>query len=195
MDKFDLWRLRESLSISEASLLLMGLNPSEVDLDSLDKNPLPDYKTWDSVLCEAIGNWSLKANIARYDEYPEISPDEINWSNTTIDVIHLKKWLEKKNKKNNFFFQVPHSYIDPKNKFYANKLHAAVDAWSYVSLNIEKFSDMTPKQALEDWLIKNADTYKLKNKDGSPNSTAIEEICKIANWRPEGGNISRKGKT
>lgn len=102
MDNLDLWRLRESLFISEVCLLLMGLNPSTVDLE---KNTLPDYNTWESVLHEAIGSWDLKANIARYDEYPDIPPDHINWDNTTVDVVSLKKWLEKKNLKDNFFFQ------------------------------------------------------------------------------------------
>jgi hypothetical protein len=40
---------------------------------------------------------------------------------------------------------------------------------------------------LEIWLRKHADEYGLTGKDGNPNQLGIEEICKVANWKPSGG--------
>lgn len=40
---------------------------------------------------------------------------------------------------------------------------------------------------MEKWLRLNAKTYGLTLKDGSPNNTGIQEICKVANWKQSGG--------
>jgi len=37
------------------------------------------------------------------------------------------------------------------------------------------------------WLTEHAAELGLLNKEGRPNLTGIEEICKVANWKPEGG--------
>jgi len=45
----------------------------------------------------------------------------------------------------------------------------------------------TPKKALEIWLRKHANEYGLTGRDGSPNELGIEEVSKVANWKPTGG--------
>ena len=71
--------------------------------------------------------------------------------------------------------------------FYAPKLAAAVRAWNEVTSNPEALNGKTPKKALEIWLRKHANEYGLTAKDGNPNELGIEEICKVANWKPAGG--------
>lgn len=51
----------------------------------------------------------------------------------------------------------------------------------------KRWRGKSPKKALEAWLRENAATYGLVNKDGSPNTTGIEEVAKVANWKPTGG--------
>lgn len=195
MGEFDLWLKKENLKIQEAILLLMGINPSSVDLDSLDtKPPSPDYNTWESVLKDAIEADILVANKA-YD--PEsMRPDYIYWNETTIPTKNLVRWLFRKEIKDNIFVKQnmtsQFDYLDPENKFYAPKLHAAVEAWLDVT-NDPKPLKGTPKEAIRKYLEKNAKLYGLTVKR-KPNKTAIEEICKIANWRPEGGAVKKINK-
>lgn len=67
------------------------------------------------------------------------------------------------------------------------KLAAAIKAWSAVSGDPARLRGKSPKQAIADWLVENAGTLGLHNRDGSINRTGIEEICKVANWKPGGG--------
>ena len=67
------------------------------------------------------------------------------------------------------------------------KLAAAIKAWSAVSGYPARLRGKSPKQAIADWLVENAGTLGLHNRDGSINRTGIEEICKVANWKPGGG--------
>jgi hypothetical protein len=62
-----------------------------------------------------------------------------------------------------------------------------VRAWNEVTSSPEALNGKTPKKALEIWLRKHANEYGLTGKDGNPNELGIEEICKVANWRPTGG--------
>jgi hypothetical protein len=76
---------------------------------------------------------------------------------------------------------------DVSGEFYAPKLAAAVRAWNEVAADADALNGKTPKKALEIWLRKHANEYGLTNKDGNPNELGIEEICKVANWKPAGG--------
>jgi len=67
------------------------------------------------------------------------------------------------------------------------KLAAAVRAWNEVTADPESLNGKTPKKALEVWLRKHANEYGLTNDDGNPNKLGIQEICKVANWKPAGG--------
>jgi len=73
-------------------------------------------------------------------------------------------------------------YRDITHDRYAPKLAAAIDAWEAVTDPQGKH----PKQALVQWLTKNAAKLGLWDKD-RPNKTAIEEAAKVANWQERGG--------
>ena len=67
------------------------------------------------------------------------------------------------------------------------KLNAALKAWAAVSSDPLLVRGKSPKQALKAWLVEHADELGLRKRDGELNEGGIEEICKVANWRPEGG--------
>ena len=48
----------------------------------------------------------------------------------------------------------------------------------------------TPKQALLKWLREHAAEYDLTDDEGNPQEKVIEELGKVANWKPEGGASS-----
>ncbi len=77
------------------------------------------------------------------------------------------------------------SYLDSSRAEYAPKLAAAIAAWEAVALEALP-RNMTPKQAIIAWLEKNAFKYGLQKEDGSPNKQGIEEVAKVANWKPQG---------
>lgn len=88
------------------------------------------------------------------------------------------------------FFQAPAPREQVENRyspFYAAKLAAANAAWKAVTADPSLLLGKSPKKALELWLKEHAAEFGLLNKDGTPNATGIEEIAKVANWRPAGG--------
>jgi len=115
---------------------------------------------------------------------------EPDWDLTTIRVDDLKKWLEGRGFKTGFFFplatDIP-DFLDPHNDCYAPKLAAAIGAWQAVSSDSGLMRSKTVKQAMIVWLRRNADKYGLTKDDGNPNDQGIEEVAKIANWKPKGG--------
>lgn len=74
------------------------------------------------------------------------------------------------------------------------KLAAAIEAWRAVSTHPEAFRGKSVKQALMEWLRRNAEKFDLIKSDGSPNEQGIEEIAKIANWDTKGGAPKTPGK-
>lgn len=74
-------------------------------------------------------------------------------------------------------------YLDPMNPRYAPKLAAAVRAWQAVTDPNGKH----PKQALAKWLREHATEFGLADDKGKPNEDGIEQVAKVANWKPGGG--------
>jgi len=213
MEKIDYWHFCDELSVIQATLLIVGEDPavSQDYIDTQDAQHRPDgYDAVFAALKNAINGKSLAATLRHdaryggYDEYPNtgesvreneyqlriIFVSEPNWHLTTVTVENLKKWLISRGCKTGFFFESDlgaSEFFDPNNLFYAPKLAAAVNAWGSVTKDETLLSGKTPKKALEKWLRENASQYGLTKDDGNPNETGIEEICKIANWKPEGG--------
>jgi hypothetical protein len=67
------------------------------------------------------------------------------------------------------------------------KLRAAIAAWEAFAANPTMVGRHSPKQALTNWLTERASEFGLVNKDGRPNTSGIEEVAKVANWKPTGG--------
>ncbi len=218
MESLDYWRLCDELSVVQAALLIVGEDPSESQdhvLDSSAQNRPKGFDAAFSALQNAINVKTLPATIrheARYlgsDEYPNTYETVIkdgdaqhafktrpNWAQTTVNVTDLKAWLVSRGFRTGFFFVddvAPEDFLDPNHPCYAPKLAAAVTAWVTFSRDGMALSGKTPKQAMTKWLRENAPRYGLTDEEGKVNETGIEEISKIANWKPEGGAAKTPG--
>jgi len=219
MESLDYWRLCDEISVIDAALLIVGEDPSPSrdNIENWSSQSCPNgYAAARTALINAILGKRLDATL-RYparvlgdDEYPNIGEEvyskgqnyEIafknvpDWKLSTIRVESLKAWLLSRGFKTGFFFadhiDAP-SYLDAAHPCYAPKLAAAVDAWQAIASDESLLNGKTPKQAIEKWLRENASRFGLSDDDGNPNKDGIEQISKVANWRPEGGAAKTKG--
>jgi hypothetical protein len=111
----------------------------------------------------------------------------IDWSETTVTYEDLKQWMLSKNfTSSEFFFgkqaNTP-DYLNPNHPRYTKKLAATVTAWQSVT----DAKGKSPKDALKKWLREHAAEYGLTDDEGKLQETVIEELGKVANWKPEGG--------
>jgi hypothetical protein len=123
------------------------------------------------------------------DEF--FSNPAIDWSETTVTHEDLKQWMLSKNfTSSEFFFGEKKSnkpdYLNPQHPRYTKKLAATITAWQSATEPKGK----TPKQALSKWLREHAAEYGLTDDEGNPQEKVIEELAKVANWKPEGGASS-----
>ncbi|MEQ8441748.1 MAG: hypothetical protein RIM33_04875 [Alphaproteobacteria bacterium] len=197
MDDFDYWRLCDDLSVYQAALLVVGVDPAVeayVEHNNIEKRPY-GYEAAKSAIINALKRDSLVGALAWESELDqngnEIGPsDNVNVFSSTVSVQSLRFFLKKRGISTGFFFQdhvEDRNYLNPENSCFAPKLAAAVAAWEAVSSNPSLFEGKTVKQALEKWLREHASEYGLTGTDGNPVGGAIEQISKVANWRPEGG--------
>ncbi len=219
MKSLDYWRLCDELSVIDAALLIVGEDPSisRAYIKHWAAEKLPQgYSAAKNALINAIYGKRLNATL-RYparvlfdEEYEKVGEkvfkdgnefaiafkDVPDWGQTTIKIDDLKAWLVSRGFKTGFFF-VNHvdspDYLDKSHQCYAPKLAAAVDAWQAITSDESLLDGKTPKQAIEKWLRENASRFKLSDDDGNPNNDGIEQISKVANWRPEGGAAKTRG--
>ena len=201
MDKMDYWRFCDDISIVQAALLILGINPSDfINLMTLQTNEYPDnFNAVFTALTNAVICKKLKAEIhftieQRFDPIAEgFYEDETkdpDWDKTMVSVDDIRSWLKSRGVKQGFFFPQPietQDYLDPNQKNYSPKLAAAIRAWQAINTEPDLLRGKTVKQALIKWLRKNADQFGLTKDDGNPNEQGIEEIAKISNWATKGG--------
>lgn len=111
-------------------------------------------------------------------------------SEALVSVRSLREFLKKRGITGGFFFPEyldDRNYLDVDNSCYAAKLAAAVKAWEAITSDESRLNGKTPKQAIEKWLREHANEFGLTGADGNPVTAAIEQISKVANWKPEGG--------
>lgn len=206
----DYWRLCDDVTVVQAALLVLDIEPEGIQervFDTITFQEPVKPEGFDTVLA-ALNNALITGNIQPthmakakqriqtedYDgamAWMEIESDDFDFQKTTISVIDLRHWLIGKGMKGKFFFpdgvEYQAAYLDPAHPCYAPKLAAAVKAWMVVSQDKGLLRGKTPKQALEKWLAKNAENFELLNSDGTLNKQGIDEISKVANWKPSGG--------
>ncbi len=220
MEGLDYWRLCDELSVIQAALLIIDVDPAgtqEYVADwTADKRPM-GYDASLAALTHAILAGRLKATIRRgawergYNEDPSVDESEgrdgrgrqiifktdPDWSLTTITVDDLRIWLRGRGIKAGFFFPEDSDsadYLNPADLHYAPKLAAAISAWEAVKKDPLATRGKTAKQAIVIWLRRHADRYGLTKEDGSPNEQGIEEVSKIANWDTKGGAPKTPGE-
>jgi len=188
MDKISRWKLADELTAYQLALLIAGYDPSE-----FEEHPhlWPDEVKQDiSPFINAIKNAARSGNLVSVPVHNKHAGDNLDWDKTTINVESLCEWLRLRNYRDGFFIGGAgeiDKLADETGRFYAPKLAAAVRAWNEVTGDPDALNGNSPKRALEIWLRKHSNEYGLTNKDGNPNELGIEEICKVANWKPAGG--------
>ncbi|MCL8380647.1 hypothetical protein [Xanthobacter aminoxidans] len=184
------WRLAKSLTIYQAALLIEGYDPAKFE-DSSPYNWHPDIKNKTAAVIHALRSASEDGTIKLAKEFRTGEFEEyLDLDRSLMRVDDIRSWLEAAGFKDGFFVPIeeeddgPGDFFSP---YYAPKLAAANDAWKAVTSDKKWLRGRSPKKAIELWLKENAARYGLLNKDGTPNATGIEEIAKVANWKPAGG--------
>jgi hypothetical protein len=192
------WRLSDALTIFQAAMLITGHDPEHFTSANLQHwTSVPEgYGAAKNALIVAVRNGSLKGRIVGEQGFDEIDepmgeiPGTVDIDATYIEVPSLIEYLKMRNFDSEVFGSLAvdkPNYMNSSSPYFAPKLAAAVDAWLYVSSHTNELSVGTPKSRIEKWLREHAVSYGLTKPDGSANEEAIQQISKIANWRPEGG--------
>jgi hypothetical protein len=189
MDRIERWKLADELNVLQISLLIAGFDPSEFEEDDHGRWP-QEVRIEISPFLNAIKNAARSQKfVFKEVQYQSYNEPEINWNESLVNIDSFCDWLRSRNFADGYFLANNESdrLLDKSGEFYAPKLAAAVRGWREVTSSPEALNGKTPKKALEVWLRKHANEYGLTDKDGNPNKLGIEEICKVANWKPSGG--------
>ncbi|WP_375668248.1 hypothetical protein [Bartonella sp. AP36NXGY] len=203
-DSLKFWRLSEKLTILQAALLIVGLNPGKyLFVNKLEPEKSDIYEDNLSVSSEKTANF--RAAYHAIVQAGKSNRLEIEWSyynfsdfidadSSYVRVDDLKEWLSSRGLRPAFFFpeddsaetkdQKYYAFQDPTHPRYAPKLAAIVAAWEAVS---EAEGGKTVKGTLIKWLSEHAVQYKLVDDDNLPREKLIEELAAVANWEPTGG--------
>lgn len=197
MEELDYWRLCDELSVIQAALLTVGVDPSSEEgsyCESEGHKQPHGYEAVKTAIANALKCNAITGRVVSLNDDGEISlinnkfaiEDKIDIFASKVNVESLRAWLVTRNFEKGFFFPEiveTADYMDPDNPRYAPKLAAAVRAWQAVIDPGKK----SAKQALEKWLRENAAKFGLVSDDGNPSNLAVEECAKVANWSPGGG--------
>jgi len=186
----DYWLLCDELTVVQASLLVAGHDPTayeeNVERWAYEKQP-KRYSAVKTAIMMGIKKTLIKGELKEDHENhhePFISPHL-----STVDVESLKEWMLNKGFDNHFLYfpeEKNSEVLDKEHPRFSPKLAAALKAWSAFD-DIETLKGNSPKTAVRNWLLKNAHELNLCKKNETPSKTAIEEIAKIVNWKPQGG--------
>ena len=191
MDDIDFWKLCDELTVVQAALLVVGRDPSplEIDVDrKTSANQPRGYNATKNAILSAIKHELLEGEL-RFDSRDINEGSYVCPSSSTVIVEDLKLWLRRKGFEKHFFFfpeGLDGEFLDEDHPRYSPKLAAAVRAWE--ALEDDSFlKATTPKKAAQKWLRLYAVDFDLCDSDGIPVESAIEEISKVVNWNPRGG--------
>ena len=200
MEDLDYWHWCEDLSILEAALLCVGIDPSsEIGSNCMNWTPSERPKGFEAAKNAIFNAFSLNMIggiiVPEYDT--DINGNSYALSDTVslhskVNVESLLKWLTTKSIKPEFFFpNVTDSpdFLNTKHPHYSSKLAAAVSAWQAVSSDpTYQNNGKTIKQNLINWLTSHAAEFGLIKDDGEINNNAIEnQVSMVANWDTSGG--------
>lgn len=191
------WRLCDELTVLQAAMLIAGLDPAdELKLDHLDWDQnIMGLDAAQNGIGNALRSGAIKGRLyLRYVNNPNVPPESpmaehIDFKNSRVEVNSLKAYLSGRGLKTGFFFpegsDLP-DYLNSAHSRYAPKLAAAVHAWQATGDDAAT-KGKSPKAALTKWLRENASAFGLTDEEGNLNESGIDEVAKVANWRPGGG--------
>lgn len=190
MEASEYWALCPTFSVAQAAFLFCGRDPSSLDSQSEHKlgMNLPGYVPVRISLVNAISVGDLEAKISYVYYGEEGYSSEIDIHHTQIKKADLDDFFDKGGVPGRFFGRRFNNAVGAGGAGQMPlKLNAALKAWAAVSSDPLLVRGKTPKQALKAWLVEHADELGLRKRDGELNAAGVDEICKVANWKPEGG--------
>lgn len=183
------WRFVHKLNIYQIALLIEGYDPAEFE-NVAQENWSYETQTNTAAILNALRTAVEAEELCVYRSARISDFDfEYDYERCLIETDELRRWLRQIGLNDTFFNPAPiaASVDNPFGRYYAPKLAAANAAWEAVTSNPKLLRGKSPKKAIDEWLRAHAADYDLLNKDGTPNATGIEEIAKVANWKPGGG--------
>lgn len=207
MESIDFWHFSDDLTTVQATLLIFGVDPSEIQDDVLGDNPFFKPSGFDAVfnaMTSDILNNKLNATIrypafgGGFSEYPHDDNAEPYWKATKVNVSDLKAWLLSKNYKPAFFFGEQSSnepdYLNPNHQRYSAKLAASIKAWQAMEDENLLLRKSSPKSAMIDWLTIKYEELGLTY-ENKISIEAIKDCAKVANWHKGGAPITPEKAT
>ncbi len=189
MSDLSFWRLSHSFSIFHAAILIAGREPGDYEQYSVQEaaREIPGFTAIKTALVRAVEDEKIETIKVEWDR-EDFGPQDVNVYLTVIPRWALAGFLREADLSSDLFEEpIGGGFADAAPRFASNKLNAAVRAARALAADPALLRGRTPKQAAIKWLTAKAAELGLLNRDGQPNSTAIEEIAKVVNWKPEGG--------
>jgi hypothetical protein len=179
------WKLATTISIVEASLLVLDIEPqgvtSTIDVVSDDAKP-EGYLAARDAIAAAVKDQQLVGELVKTAE------QKTDHHASIVEVLSLASWLDKRNYQSPIFAEIRsnnRAFLDENHPHYSPKLAAAVHAWE--AMDEPSAHPGTVKQQLEKWLRLHASRFNLVREDGSPSDLVIEQVAKVSNWATGGG--------
>ncbi|KGG95552.1 hypothetical protein [Comamonas thiooxydans] len=211
------WHLCDELSVKEAALLIVGVDPasetgSQCDTWKVHERP-EGYEAVKRAICNALRKGQINGSNVEIFDY-DINRNPIGtFPNTTdiessvIERDSLVIWLKSRNVSTGFFFPPLQAvtgpeYLDPQHPRYSDKLAAAVMVWQAMEdENLRRGKSLVT--AMKDWLetrykefnmVHDHDNPKSNYKVGERNDGAIKQVAQVANWLTKGGSTTTPEK-
>lgn len=190
------WRLAEKLSVIEATLLILGIEP-QGNADTVDNSNAAyqptGYLAVKAAIVAGLQSKALKGyliNLMFQNSMGNWEEDHTRYdlANSRVEVGSLISWLSDRGFSSGYFFADGTSkqgFRDKGHPRYARKLAAAVAAWE--AYDESESSVGTAKQQMQKWLRLNAAAYGLTDDDGKPSESVISSIAQMSNWATAGG--------
>jgi len=192
----EIWKLSATLSIVEAALLVLDIEPQGVSeyIENWIDDKKPDgYLAARNALTSAVGRGIIvgELNPVTYKNHHggiETDHERFDYHTSNVEVASLVNWLSKRGYDCSTFALASDQSIgfrDPNHPRYSAKLAAVVEAWeAYDETSTEPG---TPKQHIAKWLRLNAARFGLVGEDGSPMENVIQDLATVVNWATKGG--------
>jgi len=198
MTKLDSWLLSHALNVVEAALVFAGLDPSDLahSVEGMFPEEQPgEYKAMKRVLIEALRARLIEGEIVPEQQQLDFDGNSVELAGT-VDLKRSRVFMESATDylsrrghpipMRGAMQQPTPPYLDSENTCFSFKLSAAIRVWQALTQE-GALPAKSVKQSMVRWLKLHAQELGLTNPDGSPNATGIEEIAKVANWKPGGG--------